>query len=457
VTGHAIQQALREFWDAMAAWRESTWSSGTGVVRTGGSHRPLVQLLIDMLVECGVERSAIHENTRIHLPGSYRPTPRTWDLIVLDDGFPVAVLEIMFTRSIKNISNRHAEIVGAAADVSRAYGPAETRPMKPFVGLIFILEDTEETRRLRASRPDVAFGSDQDGLSYQQRIAESFRRMLHDGLYDAIWYLTSRQPPDFSVHEPDEQMTFAHFSDVVIRRIDEISKARERSGVDAVAFGMMLARRDDLDEVLSGLTSTPEGLSAAEAAIIQQHRKVVAKLRALAMDPHTNETTMQAAIGRRYWLFGGQYVGVAERTLVPLDQYDIPLICADNSLHIVELKGPEAKLVRRHRNHLIVANEVHEAVSQCLNYLRSLDEAGATLQTLHRNELGTQYDYRRSRGTVLIGHPERVSIPGVTRAQIDQTIRSYNAHLTRIQVVTYTDLLDSAERALRFEAECPDA
>jgi len=28
------------------------------------------------------------------------------------------------------------------------------------------------------------------------------------------------------------------------------------------------------------------------------------------------------------------------RTIAPLDQYDIPLICADGSLEIVELKGP---------------------------------------------------------------------------------------------------------------------
>jgi hypothetical protein len=65
-----------------------------------------------------------------------------------------------------------------------------------------------------------------------------------------------------------------------------------------------------------------------------------------------------------------------------LDQYDIPLVSADGSLHIVELKGPASRLVREQCGSLIVADEVHEAVSRCLNYLRSLDETGATLQTL---------------------------------------------------------------------------
>jgi hypothetical protein len=30
-------------------------------------------------------------------------------------------------------------------------------------------------------------------------------------------------------------------------------------------------------------------------------------------------------------------------------------------------------------------------------------------------------------------------------------MRSYNAHLSRIQVITYSELLDAADRALQFE------
>ncbi|WP_157734297.1 hypothetical protein [Frankia sp. AvcI1] len=43
----------------------------------------------------------------------------------------------------------------------------------------------------------------------------------------------------------------------------------------------------------------------------------------------------------------------------------------------------------------------------------------------------------------------------VKQEQIDQTLRTYNSHLSRIQVVTYAELLDAAERALKFEAEAP--
>lgn len=185
--------------------------------------------------------------------------------------------------------------------------------------------------------------------------------------------------------------------------------------------------------------------------MIHHRRRLVSRLRALALADDTNETKMHEALGTNYWIFGGQYTSIAKRSLMQLDQHDDPLVCGDNSLHIVELKGPESKIVRRYRGHPIVATEVHEAVSQCMNYIRSFDDMGATLQTVHRNELGLHHDYRRVRAPIVNGHQDRNIPEGITREQVDQTIRSYNAHLSRVQVLTRDDLLESAERALTFE------
>jgi hypothetical protein len=100
---------------------------------------------------------------------------------------------------------------------------------------------------------------------------------------------------------------------------------------------------------------------------------------------------------------------------------------------------------------MIVTNEVHEATSQCLNYLRALDEQGLGLQGTYHNEFGMDIDFRRARGTVIIGNLDPGEESSIAPFQVVQTIRSYNAHLSRIQVVTYSELLDSAERALQFE------
>ncbi|MEU8223440.1 Shedu anti-phage system protein SduA domain-containing protein [Kribbella sp. NPDC048915] len=212
-----------------------------------------------------------------------------------------------------------------------------------------------------------------------------------------------------------------------------------------------LRAHSDLPSVLELLASTDEGRAASEIAVLARRRQLVAELQTAALSPTATETSMQKLIGEAYWLFGGRYSGIADRrNLTALDQHDIPLLGADGTLHVVELKGPVIpKLVKRHRNHWIVGNDVHEATAQAMNYLRSLDEQGMGLSKIYESDLGEQYDFRRVFATVVIGHPHHV--PEVPEHLIDQTVRSYNAHLSRIEVVTYKNLFDAAEKALEFE------
>jgi hypothetical protein len=192
---------------------------------------------------------------------------------------------------------------------------------------------------------------------------------------------------------------------------------------------------------------------AAEVAAISVRRNKIAALQVLAKAHGTTETVMHKAIGDSYWVFGGEYITIApRRDLALLDQHDYPLLRADSSLQIIELKGPAEKLVEKYRNHYIVSVSVHQAVGQCMNYLRALDEQGPTLQTTYRNELGIDIDFRRARGTVVIGYPDYNELPPTapSKSQIEQTVRSYNSYVSRIQVVTYFELLDSADRVLRF-------
>lgn len=199
------------------------------------------------------------------------------------------------------------------------------------------------------------------------------------------------------------------------------------------------------------LGESPVGIAAAEAAVVRNRRVLVSHLQALAATPGTTETTMQNAMGEAYWLFGGRYVGLARRNLIPMDQHDFVLRTAGGTLHVIELKGPDIpRLVRKHRNHFIVGDDVHEAVSQAMNYLRGLDELGPGLATTYRNEYGEELDPRRVFATVVIGHGAHVR--DATPVQVEQTLRTYNSHLARVQVLTYEQLLQVAERSLNFEA-----
>ncbi len=204
------------------------------------------------------------------------------------------------------------------------------------------------------------------------------------------------------------------------------------------------------------LARGPDGLLLAEAVGLRARREQLAELRAVVEDPSSTERDhIHPLLKKMGWVFGGRYVGEATRQQLSLgDVLDIPLLRADGSLHVVELKAANIpKLVRRHRGparpdvasttreelSLIVGSEVHEAVGQVMNYLAHLDEDRDRILSRFKIEA------RRASATVLIGHPRFADFTG---EEIATTLRTYNSHLARIEVMHYDELIASAERAL---------
>lgn len=230
-----------------------------------------------------------------------------------------------------------------------------------------------------------------------------------------------------------------------------IIEALQGDNIDLTKITTALSQGGALGELLPLLLSDRVAQILVEQAAIQRRRELVQSLQELAAQPGTTETQMQEAMGVAYWLFGGRYTGVMKRNTMPMDQHDFLLSNADGSVHVIELKGPcIPALVKKWRSHWIVGTDVHEAVSQAMNYLRGLDELGAAMATTYRNEHGIDYDMRRNFATVVIGHPDHVSDNSADEKVVSQTIRSYNAHLSRVEVVTYKSLFDAAERMLAF-------
>lgn len=207
------------------------------------------------------------------------------------------------------------------------------------------------------------------------------------------------------------------------------------------------------------LARSPDGLLLAEAVELRARRAQLAELRGVVENPSATERDdIHPLLKKMGWVFGGRYVGEATRQQLTLgDVLDIPLLRADGSLHVVELKAAKIpRLVRRHRGPvqpgvvagtredvpLIVGPEVHEAVGQVMNYLAHLDE--------DRDRILSKYglEARRASATVLIGHPDFVT--DFTTEEVAATLRIYNSHLARIEVMHYAGLIDNAERALNL-------
>ncbi|MFF7765791.1 Shedu anti-phage system protein SduA domain-containing protein [Streptomyces massasporeus] len=218
-------------------------------------------------------------------------------------------------------------------------------------------------------------------------------------------------------------------------RIDVMDPAAEARKIAASPEALALLAADDQGSIL---------LQAAE---LRRRAARLKELRTVVEDRTASEADVQRALDGQYWIFGGRFVDeAAHRRLVPGDEVDIPLIRGDGALHIVELKRSmslKGPLVKRHRDAWVPAAQVHEAVGQAVNYLTGLDENRERI----RADFGIET--RRASALVLVGHP--ALHPEVPEDEVNEALRTFNAHLTRVEVLTYKELVDNAERSLAGE------
>lgn len=197
-------------------------------------------------------------------------------------------------------------------------------------------------------------------------------------------------------------------------------------------------------DALAVLADDDRAQMVLRAAELKRQAASLEDVRRVAEDPNASEADLHRVLRENVWVFGGRYVGAAaERRLTVGNELDIPLIRGDGALHVVELKRSMRAhaLVKRYRNAWVPTAEVHDAVGQAINYLVSLDE--------DRHDIRTKFgiETRRASALVLIGHPNLQ--PEIPEEEINDALRTLNAHTGRVEVLTYKDLVDSAERALK--------
>lgn len=249
--------------------------------------------------------------------------------------------------------------------------------------------------------------------------------------------------------------------DVIEDKFPNSGKYQRLSGdstVDGLAQAILAGEMpvESAEQIIKALVENPDAYEVFKdsdasqllAATVNQYnqQRAIETLDTVARNPVSTEGDLQRVLDKQWWIFGGHYIDKAKRrSLTVLDQLDIPLIRSDGSLYVVELKQSNIpKLIRKHRNHLVVGDEVHEAVSQAMNYLVALDEQRAQILT----DLGV--DARRASAIIVIGHTDFVE--GFTPEQVHETIRIYNSHISRVEVITFDELILGARNSLDFSA-----
>jgi hypothetical protein len=232
--------------------------------------------------------------------------------------------------------------------------------------------------------------------------------------------------------------------------VGELVQALADGELDISSIAGLIRTLAAVPGVADALAGTELAGTLSALAERSRQRAGLDQLHAAVESTTSSEQDLQAILQEHWWVFGGRYVGaVVRRKLTLGDQMDIPLIRADGALHIVELKKAHIpRLLVTYRDRPVLGPEVHLAVSQAQSYLANLDRQ----ETVIRSEFGL--DCRRAFATVVIGHS--MYCPDFDRSELSEVLRIYNSHLSRIEVITYEELVDGAERALAIANSADD-
>lgn len=147
-----IQYAVEDFWrrrDKQEGDLEDGGRSG-GAARGNGHMKALEALVKGIFIDCGIPEDCVRTG-QPYLPGYYR-VRKQWDLVVEYKGVLVAAFE--FKSQVgsvgKNFNNRFEEALGSATDIEAVQRKNEESPfgqVPPWLGYVFILEETPETEK----------------------------------------------------------------------------------------------------------------------------------------------------------------------------------------------------------------------------------------------------------------------------------------------------------------------
>lgn len=196
-----VKSAVRNFWTVR--------NGGSGVLG-GKTLDGFIELIRQVVESSNLEDFQIHTGKNAsQLPGYFRPH-KSWDIVVTSHGYLVAAVELKSqVGSIgNNFNNRTEEVLGSGLDLSIAIEENAFLPsVRPFMGYLILVEDSETTRRSAQISMDYfpvmqGFLADENnrdtiyqpvngkyprvaGVSYLERYEILCRKLMARRIYDA--------------------------------------------------------------------------------------------------------------------------------------------------------------------------------------------------------------------------------------------------------------------------------
>lgn len=146
--------AVAHYWktlDTQAARQaQEDADRGNRAAVTGGKQMDGFAILVsELLRKNGLKDASVFRETKLQLPGYFRPTKK-WDMVVVHEGQLLAALEFKSQRGPSfgnNFNNRSEEAIGTAQDLWTAYreGAFGKNVVRPWLGWVMLLEACDKS------------------------------------------------------------------------------------------------------------------------------------------------------------------------------------------------------------------------------------------------------------------------------------------------------------------------
>jgi Restriction endonuclease XhoI len=219
--------AVQAFWTGRDLQTQKQIASGridagTRGSVTGGQHlTPLHDVIASQFEPLVAIGATIRRKGIIPLPGFYRRA-KNWDIVVTYRETLVAAIECKSqVGSIgNNFNNRTEEAIGNAVDLWRAYDAKLVGTMRPWLGFVFVIEDSPETTAVVRDQGKPVYRTDPafDNSSYTDRYRLLFERLVRERLYDAACLLTTRRGEGIST-EPAPEVSTQNLTAAIAGRV----------------------------------------------------------------------------------------------------------------------------------------------------------------------------------------------------------------------------------------------
>jgi hypothetical protein len=214
---------------------------------------------------------------------------------------------------------------------------------------------------------------------------------------------------------------------------DVLAAIREKDIDSTQLVGLVAALADRVTDLrrLPELGENDNVRMAAAALRVAHRNHALNKLRKLIED-EALEQDFQQLLEQNWWMLGGQYISmIPRRDWTVEDSLDILLAGADRYFEIVELKRSNAQLFIRDHGNWIVSAEINKAVHQAAHYISEIEADRGNLIRKYK------IDLYKLKAKVLIGS---IADDEEDEAAKRESLRMYNSHLHRIEVITYDEL-----------------